>query len=157
MPAENTAYPEAPFEQIPFEVDGPPAVDNGKLTVHIEWSNPQTDWDLYVVDESGEVVTSSASFGDTNEDAALFDPPPGRYTAHVVNYHQVDGQPVDDWTGGEVRFESPRPTVIGERESWTLECVLRGGRETRPQAVRVGRGERVDVGQACERAKAGRP
>ena len=42
-------------------------------------------------------MTQSASFGDTNEDAVLVDPPPGNYVAHVVNFDQVDGQPVDDW------------------------------------------------------------
>jgi hypothetical protein len=43
------------------------------------------DWDLYVVDATGEVVSQSASFGDTTEDAVLVDPPPGQYRAHVVN------------------------------------------------------------------------
>ena len=51
-------------------------MDNGRFTVHIEWTNPETDWDIYITDASGEVVTQSASFGDTNEDAVLVDPPP---------------------------------------------------------------------------------
>ena len=38
-----------PAGGIPFTVQGPPAVDNGRLTVHIEWGNPDTDWDVYVV------------------------------------------------------------------------------------------------------------
>ena len=155
QPAENTGYPDQPYEAIPFTVSGPPDVDNGKMTVHIEWSDPNTDWDLYVTDAEGNVVTSSAAFGDTTEDAAMFDPLPGTYTAHVVNYDQVDGAPYDDWSGGAVRFESPRPTVIGEKESWTLTCELPGGRETRPLQVTVDRGQRREVGNACKRAKGG--
>ena len=70
------------------------------MTVHIEWGNPETDWDLYVYDANGNVVSQSASFGDTTEDAILIDPPAGRYTAVIVNYDQVDGQPYDDWGNG---------------------------------------------------------
>ena len=44
-------------------------VDNGRMTVHIEWSNPETDWDIYVIGPNGQIVTQSASFGDTTEDA----------------------------------------------------------------------------------------
>ena len=39
------------------------------MTVHIEWSNPETDWDIYVIGPNGQIVTQSASFGDTTEDA----------------------------------------------------------------------------------------
>ena len=118
------------------------------MTVHIEWSNPETDWDLYIVNSAGEVVTQSASFGDTTEDATLFDPPPGEYTAHVVNFDQVQ-EPPDDWTAGKVTFESPKPTTYGPQEAWQLTCSrperprggLTGGhRRPRPAG---GRGERV--------------
>ena len=64
------------------------------MTVHIEWANPETDWDLYMVDAARRGGDQSASFGDTTEDAVLFDPPPGDYVAHVVNYDQVDGAAV---------------------------------------------------------------
>ena len=40
------------------------------MTVHIDWGNPDTDWDVYVYDAAGQVVTQSASFGDTTEDAS---------------------------------------------------------------------------------------
>ena len=111
IPAENVNYPAQPYESIPFTVQGPAdGVDNGRLTVHIEWSNPNTDWDLYVVNSAGAVVTQSASFGDTTEDATLFDPPPGHYTAHVVNYDQVQSPP-DDWSNGRVTFQSPTPRL----------------------------------------------
>ncbi len=67
IPAENVDYPAEPFESIPFTVQGPDdGIDNGRFTVHVEWSNPETDWDVYVVNaDTGEIVTQSASFGDT--------------------------------------------------------------------------------------------
>jgi hypothetical protein len=157
QPVENTEnnYLDGAYEAIPFTVSGPPAVDNGRMTVHIEWSNPETDWDLYVVDAAGEVVTSSASFGDTTEDAALLEPPPGQYTAHVVNYDQVDGAPYDDWTGG-VAFASPLPLTIGSKESWTLTCENRGGRLRAVRSLEVDRGEQVKVGRVCRGAAVAR-
>jgi hypothetical protein len=153
IPAENTGYPAQPYESIPFTVGGLPEVDNGRFTVHIEWTNPETDWDLYVVNAAGEVVTQSASFGDTTEDATLVDPPPGEYTAHVVNYDQVVDPP-DDWFGGEVRFQSPTPTTIGPKEAWTLECEDRDGRLRSTRRVVVDRGETEWVGNACSGASA---
>ena len=78
QPAENTGDQLAgAHEEFSFDVQGPPAVDNGRMTVHIDWANPDTDWDVYVYDAAGNVVTQSASFGDTTEDAILFDPPAG--------------------------------------------------------------------------------
>ena len=154
QPAVNENYPAQPYEAIPFTVQGPPAVDNGRLTVHIQWTNPDTDWDLYIVDAAGEVVTSSASFGDTTEDAVLFDPPPGQYTAHVVNYGQVAGQPYDDWSNGYVAFRSPQPTVIGPQESWQLSCEDADGRLLATRNLVVDRGDRVNIGRFCGGAAA---
>jgi hypothetical protein len=154
IPAENVDYPVSPYESIPFTVQGPAdGVDNGRFTVHIEWSNPNTDWDVYVVNAAGTVVTQSASFGDTTEDASLFDPPPGQYTVHVVNYDQVQSPP-DDWFNGNVTFQSPTPRVeTGVRESWTLTCTGSDGRVEATRQVIVDRGQRVQVGNACTRSK----
>jgi hypothetical protein len=154
QPAENTGDHTAGAESIPFTVQGPPAVDNGRFTVHIQWANPDTDWDLYVTDAAGEVVTQSASFGDTNEDAVLVDPPPGQYTAHVVNYDQVDGAPYDDWSGGAVTFRSPTPRVVNGKEAWMLTCEDDEGRLRGARRVIVDRGQRVDVGRVCSRGGA---
>ena len=52
-----------------------------------------------------------------------------------------------------MRFESPRPTVIGEKESWTLTCIRRGGGVGRTQQVEVDRGEREHVRDACGRGR----
>jgi hypothetical protein len=152
IPAENTEgdYSAGPYESIPFTVGGPPEVDNGRMTVHIEWGNPETDWDLYVVNEAGEVVTQSASFGDTTEDAVLVDPPPGNYVAHVVNFDQVDGAPApDDWTNGHVTFLSPTPRHEDAKEPWQLSCLDKRGRVRSTRQVIVDRGDRVNIGKAC--------
>ena len=154
QPAENPAadYLEGAYESIPFTVAGPPAVDNGKMTVHIEWSNPETDWDVYVVDAEGDPVTSSASFGDTDEDAILFDPPPGQYTAHVVNWDQVDGAPFDDWSNGSVTFASPTLPVAGVKEAWTLTCEDEEGRQRATRNLVIDRGDRTNLGRVCSSA-----
>ena len=120
-------------------------------------SPKDTDWDVYVYNAAGELVTQSASFGDTTEDAILMDPPAGRYTAVIVNYDQVDGQPYDDWGNGRVDFESPRPrTENPVKEAWTFTCRRPGGAEGAPQSVIVDRGQRVDLGDACATAGAAR-
>jgi hypothetical protein len=116
-------------------------------------SNPETDWDIYVIGPNGQIVTQSAAFGDTTEDASLFDPPPGDYTVHVINYDQVSNTP-DDWTGGNVSFRSPTPKVeTGTKESWTLTCLDANGRVKATRQVTVDRGQRAQVGNACNRSK----
>ena len=155
QPAEYTgADPRAgAHEEVSFDVQGPPAVDNGSMTVHIDWADPETDWDVYVYNQTGEVVSQSASFGDTTEDAFLIDPPAGRYTAVVVNYDQVDGQPYDDWGNGRVDFDSPRPrTETGVKEAWTMTCRRPDGKATSPLEVIVDRGQRFDATAACATA-----
>jgi hypothetical protein len=151
VPAENTVYPpDGPVEQIPFTVKGPAdGVDNGRMNVHIEWSSPDTDWDVYVLGPDGSIVTQSASFGDTTEDALLFDPPPGQYTAVVVNYDQVMRTP-DDWFNGNVSFSSPSPRIeSGVKEAWTLTCINSAGRVQASRQVVVDRGGVAHVGNAC--------
>jgi hypothetical protein len=155
IPPENVNYPpDAPYEAIPFTVKGPAdGVDNGRVTVHIEWDSPDTDWDIYVIGPGGQIVAQSASFGDMNEDASLFDPPPGNYTLHVVNYDQVMNTP-DDWRGGTVTFRSPTPKIeTGTRESWTLSCLDANGHVKATRQVIVDRGQRAQVGNACARSK----
>ena len=78
------------------------------MTVHIEWANPDTDWDIYVIGPNGQIVTQSASFGDTTEDAVAVRPAAGAVHGIVVNYDQVMNTP-DDWFGGE-RDASARRT-----------------------------------------------
>lgn len=153
VPGENVYYPNpaprlaVPYETFDFTVGGPPLVDNGRMTVHIQWADAANDWDLYLLDSTGKIVAASAAFGDVDEDVVLVDPLPGTYRAVVVNYDQVNRQ-LDDWTG-EVRFTSPSPTSVGQKESWTFTCRTPAG-DTASSQVTVDRGQVVDLGQACE-------
>lgn len=151
QPGENTGDPLAgAHEEIEFEVEGLPTYDNGRMAVHIDWADANTDWDLYVYDAAGNLVAQSAAFGDTTEDALLFEPQPGTYTAVIVNYDQIDGQPYDDWGNGSVTFQSPRPRVENPvKEAWTLTCERPNGTLASPIEVIVDRGGRADVGDAC--------
>jgi hypothetical protein len=79
----------------------------------------------------------------------LVDPPPGEYTAHVVNFDQVVDRP-DDWSLGEVRFESPWPTTFGDKEAWTLTCEDAEGRLRATRSLVIDRGDRLDVGNVCQ-------
>ena len=107
----------------------------------------------FVIGPNGQIVTQSASFGDTDEDATLFDPPPGQYKLVVVNYDQVMHTP-DDWFNGNVSFRSPTPRVeTGTKESWTLTCTNAEGRVEATRQVIVDRGARANVGNACARDK----
>jgi hypothetical protein len=151
VPAENPGDPlTGPNERIPFTVQGPPAADNGEFTVHIEWTDPDTDWDLFVLNSAGQVVAQSATGGATQENAQLSDPPAGEYTAVVVDF---TGGAASDWTGGAVTFASPQPTVRGPKESWMFSCADRGGRVRAVRQVIVDRGQTVDLGNACARRK----
>lgn len=106
-----------------------------------------------IVNEAGEVVTQSASFGDTTEDAVLVDPPPGNYVAHVVNFDQVDGAPApDDWTNGNVAFLSPTPRHEDATEAWHLTCEDQHGHVRGTRNVIVDRGDKVNVGKVCSSA-----
>lgn len=155
VPDENVYFPFATtparvdpaYETFQFVVDGAPTADNGSLTVHIEWADAANDWDLYVYDQEGVLVSLSAAFGDTTEDVLLTEPAPGTYTAYVVNYDQVTRE-FDDWSG-EIRFRSPLPTTIGTTESWTLRCEPPGGSAVTRQ-VTIDRGQTVDLGAACQ-------
>jgi hypothetical protein len=151
QPAENTGDPvQGAHEEVTFDVDGlADGVDNGTFTFHIEWADPNTDWDVYVYNAAGTLVAQSASFGDTTEDAVMPDPPAGTYTAVIVNYDQVNGAAYDDWGNGRVEFASPRPrTETGVKEAWTLTCERSDNQATTPQQVIVDRGELKEV-DAC--------
>ena len=150
VPAEGAS------EYATFTITGLPTYDNGKAEVRVQWpaadaddqGNP-VDWDVYVYDDRGRQVASAASLADP-EVAVLIDPVPGTYTVEVNNY---DGGDVSDWTG-EVAFGSPTPaTYTGVKEAWTLTCSTTGGSVVSARQVVVDRGQQVDVGNACKKAK----
>jgi len=153
VPAENTNYPSNPVaERIPFHVNGMPSVDNGLMMISVDWGTPNTDWDLYILDSQGMQVASSANGGTTSEHAGLFDPPPGDYTAVLVNFSQADPANVDDWKNLRVDFSSPTPAVYGPKEAYTLTCSDRRGRLVGLADVFADRGQTVDVGEVCTRS-----
>ncbi|MFD9890193.1 M14 family zinc carboxypeptidase [Amycolatopsis sp. NPDC059027] len=154
VPAVNKKYPaDATSESFTFHVDGLPKADNGKFSVDVAWKSPNTDWDLYVYDAAGNLVTSSANGGTTSEHAVLFDPPAGDYKAVLVNYAQADPAVADDWTGG-VSFASPVPPTYGPKEAYQLTCTSPRGQLVGVADVYADRGQTVDVGEVCTRSAA---
>ncbi len=152
QPAENQGDPlGGAHEEVPFTIAGPPDVDNGSATIHIEWGSTDTDWDLYIVDEAGTIVAQSAAGGTSEENAVMRDPLPGNYKAILVNYDQVEGQPYDDWSGGSVTFASPLPPTAGVKEAWTLTCERPDGSIASVRQVIVDRGQTADLGNVCAR------
>ncbi|WP_130347037.1 M14 family zinc carboxypeptidase [Herbihabitans rhizosphaerae] len=154
VPPENTTWPaDQNVERIPFHVDGMPAVDNGRMNISVNWTSTDTDWDLYILDSEGRQVAGSASGGTNSERAVMFDPPPGDYTAVLVNYDQVDPANPDDWFGLRVDFQSPTPAVYGPKEAYQLTCKNRQGKLVGVTDVYVDRGQTVDVGDVCSNSQ----
>jgi hypothetical protein len=141
-----------PHEEVPFTVKGLPEFDNARLTVHIEWTSPDTDWDLYVYNAAGQIVASSATGGTNQENAFLLDPPAGEYRAVIVNFAQIPGQAFDDWTNGKASFLSPLPITYGIKETWTLTCEKPNGAIVAVRSIIVDRGASYDVGNLCGRS-----
>lgn len=153
VPAPNTDFPNNPVaERIPFRVEGMPTADNGKMEVSVGWGTAGTDWDLYVFDSAGNLVTSSATGGTNSEKARVFDPPAGDYTAVLVNYSQADPAKTDDWANLTVEFSSPLPTTYGPKEPYTLTCSDSRGRLVGLAEIYVDRGQTTDVGDVCTRS-----
>jgi len=154
VPEENTEgnILTGAYEEVTFDVPGPPEADVGQIQIDVSWTNPATDWDVYIYDETNAQVASAATGGTNSERALIALPEPGTYTIRFVNYDQVDGGPVDDWTGS-VSFAPPTPAVPGVTEQWTLTCERPDGEPTAPVQVEVARGETADVGRACRRAE----
>lgn len=154
QPAQPLANPagipaEGASEYATFTITGLPTYDNGKAEVRVQWPDAAVDWDVYVYDDQGRQVASAASVADP-EVAVLIDPVPGTYTVELNNY---DGGATSDWTG-QVTFGSPTPaTYTGVKEAWTLTCSTSTGTQVSARQVVVDRGEQVDVGNACKKAK----
>ena len=70
MPAEYTGDPlRGPHEEVSFTSAACPRSTTAGWPSTSSWTNPETDWDVFVYDEAGNVVAQSAAFGDTTEDA----------------------------------------------------------------------------------------
>ena len=137
-------------EQATFTITGLPTYHNARAEVRVQWPDASVDWDVYVYDSEGNPVASAASLADP-EIAVLLEPQPGTYTVVVENYE--GGTPATDWTG-EVVFGAPDPAIVtGIKEAWNLTCTKNDGTVVTTREVIVDRGESVDVGNACKKAK----
>lgn len=107
-PAATADDPNDPttFEDFPFTIG--PDDENGTINVHIAWTSPADDWDLYVYRKGAggqlQTVGQSASAPPGAEENAVADSQgipmkPGTYVIRVVNYTAV----VPDFIG-TVRF-----------------------------------------------------
>ncbi len=152
IPAPNGNYPtDQTAERVPFTVGGPPRYDNAKLTVTIGWGDIGTRWNLHVLDAAGQTVATSnpvVSARTGTAVAVLLDPPPGEYTAVVVNFRQRLAGTTYDWTGG-VEFSGPVVPIYGTREAYVLTCKDPSGTIVGVTDVHVDRGETADVGDVC--------
>ena len=48
-------------EEITFTVGALPDYDNFTAELHVEWPDPDVDWDVYVYDSEGNQVASAAA------------------------------------------------------------------------------------------------
>jgi hypothetical protein len=154
VPAENQEgnVLEGAYEEATFTVPAPPEGDAGTVYIDVTWTNPATDWDVYVYDANNAQVASAATGGTNSERVTIGFPEPGTYTVRFINYDQVDGAPApDDWTA-TLSYAAPAPAVPGVTEAWTLSCARADGKPTEPVQVEVARGEKADVGEACRSA-----
>jgi hypothetical protein len=140
-------------------------VDNGKMTVRIEWAAADSDWDIRLyrdenadgapdepdnpVGKSQQGPTSSEQV--TVSESATGSPAglrPGNYILRVNNFA---AGPEGGYTG-TVIFQGPDPPVAAQVESWQLTCELGGSVLTTTQ-VTIDRGERKEVDlSACAAA-----
>jgi hypothetical protein len=131
--------------------------DNGFARIRIQWSNPVSDFDLYIYkdadnddnsDNDGQPIASSASGTTDNEETSIGPDPSGHYVARVVNFAAVD--PTFAFS---VNYESPEPFQAGTTETWRLTCESFGGTVLTSQDVLIARGQASDPGlQRCTAA-----
>ena len=150
-PAGLPAVGRSEFSNV--TIQGLPTYDNGKVYFTFGWEGPNpdpgTDWDFYVYDAAGNQVASAATLANP-EVAAALDPVPGGYRVEAVNY---GGGADADWTG-TMSFEAPTPAIVtGVKETWNLSCTNKQGKVLGTRSIIVDRGQSVDVGNPCNRAK----
>ena len=153
----STSYHDEPFD-VPPNGGG---VDNGFVTVRIEWTSEDNDFDLEIfrdangdgdLDDQNEdnepesdPIASSAQGGTNWEETTIGpDPPPGKYYARVINF--AGGEPYDL----RITFKSPLEPKPGGTETWRLTCETFSGTVMTSQELLIARGEQKDPGlQAC--------
>jgi hypothetical protein len=140
---------EGESESVTFTVGGLPEYDNFTAELHVQWPDPDVDWDVYLYDAEGNLVGSAASLADP-EIARLVEPPAGEYTAVIENFA---GGETSDWDAWVEFTPPPAEVVTGVKESWKLTCGNRRGWAKTGREVVVDRGETVNVGWACGHRK----
>jgi hypothetical protein len=121
--------------------------DNGYMRARIDWTQTNTNYDLELyrrnadgsLTQLGKSVNSAAAR--PFEELQSVHMGPGQYVLRVVNVQAVS---VVAPFSGKVEFFPPEPP-----EAYTLTCRTPAGQAIASQDVVVGRGQRVDVGEAC--------
>ncbi len=134
-------------EDVVFEVKPDAGVDNGRMTVNLQWADARDDWDIQLYNATGRQITASESYGDNDEAAVHDDPAFGTYRVRVINWDNVTGA---DWQRLWVTFDKPTPGTppsVPGGESYTLTCSKGGA----AREVKVARGQTVDLGAVCGR------
>jgi hypothetical protein len=93
---------------INFEFDVP--VNTAGFHVHVEWASEVNDYDLRVLDPSGDQVEDSGNPAPEPEDADVFNPVAGRWTAAVDKFATIPDN-VRVTVVALVPPADPRPTV----------------------------------------------
>ncbi|MGZ4545649.1 MAG: CARDB domain-containing protein [Blastococcus sp.] len=80
-----TCSPATPCDDYTLTVSTPPGYGSGhQLSISVSWPNSAADFDLYVLDASGQTVGTSASSADP--ELVVLPPDSGTYTVRVVPY-----------------------------------------------------------------------
>jgi hypothetical protein len=80
--------PTARCVEIPFALEGP-----ARIEATLSWGSPASDYDLYILDASRNILVTSGAFAGTSEQASL-DLDQGEYVLQVVPWLVVQ----DNWT-----------------------------------------------------------
>jgi Zinc carboxypeptidase len=132
-----------------FTVPSGPGIDNGKVTIRIQWATQASDYDLKIFRPGASPTAQDPLYSSqqraTDFEEVVIPEPEGEYLIRVAN---VAG--VEPWEGTRV-YEGPDPFQPGITETWTLTCEV-GGRVLHTGQVLIDRGQvqQPDLG-ACDR------
>lgn len=64
----------------------------GGVAIRVDWDSADSDFDLFVFNNAGDQVSSSAHGNTTSESTFLFSPKPGTYTVRVIGFTVSNGR-----------------------------------------------------------------
>jgi hypothetical protein len=134
-----------------------PGIDNGQVTVRIEWTDVSSDWDMRIyedanndgaVDDEDDPVSVSQQGTNTFEQVTVAEERGERladaYIVRVNNYAAVSPY------NGTVTWQGPKAFQAGTTETWRLTCEFPEGNVLQTANVLVARGDRRSVNlNAC--------